>query len=425
MQRFLVRNPGKIPQELVDIVLDFLDDDLPSLIACATVCRTWAHTAQAHIFSRVVLRRDDGRKPSWEHDAKIQRIQAFCRLISANDHLAPFIHSIELRSKGPALFSTIQRNVQSWWLPLKDTLGPLIPTFTRLKRLELRYERVYGWEAFLAWEGARNLTLGSSCLRKLDLRRVTFEDLASFLRLLESVSTLDRLALQDIAFIESEPPLDAHDPLPIKVSGSTVALKSLSIHGLPRHVYEVIASAFLHPQSPADIRFLRHLELHWYHNPEIIHDVNIVAPFLSSNRGTLEHFSTCESFGPGHLRPLLETGSLKSLQLAAFPTASTWLDRMKETFSGISLHSLHSLTVDVSGQYSKYCLRLDTMKWAALDEILAQAGLRNLTILMIRSQSQYQHYWDLDWVETDDFRSALPSLLRLEALNVELDVLNI
>ncbi len=303
MQRFLVKNPGKIPQELVDIVLDFLDDDLPSLIACATVCRTWAHTAQARILSRVILRRDDGRKPSWEHDAKIQPIRAFCHLISANDHLAPFIHSIELRSKGPALFS-ISRNVQSWWLPLKDTLGPLIPTFTRLKRLELRYERVYGWEAFLAWEGARNLTLGSPCLRKLDLRRVTFEDLGSFLRLLQSVSALDQLALQDIAFIENEPPLDANDPLPIKASGSRVAFKSLSIHGLPRHVYEVIVSAFLHPQSPVDTRFLRHLELHWYHSPEIIHDINTVAPFLSSNRGTLEHFSTCESFGHGELPPI-------------------------------------------------------------------------------------------------------------------------
>lgn len=61
------------------------------------------------------------------------------------------------------------------------------------------------------------------------------------------------------------------------------------------------------------------------------------------------------------------------------------------------------------------------MKWGALDVILAQAGLRNLTILMIRSQSQYQHYWDLDWAETDDFWSALPALVGLEALNIELD----
>lgn len=56
-----------------------------------------------------------------------------------------------------------------------------------------------------------------------------------------------------------------------------------------------------------------------------------------------------------------------------------------------------------------------------MDETLVQSGLGNLTILILRSPSQYQQYWDLDWAEPDDFQCVLPKLQSRGALSVELD----
>lgn len=282
-------------------MLDFLADDFPSLLACATVCRTWTSTAQSLIFSRVNLRRDDGKKRQAISDHTLHSISAFSNLFSSHVHLASFVHTIQLRSRGPALFRNARKG-NSWWRPLNESLGPLIPQFTRLKCLELSYERIYGWDAFVAWEGVRTLTLGSPHLRELDLCTVTFENIASLLRLLSDVDALEVLSMQGIAFIETEHPLDPKDALPhAYTTDKRLRLKSLSIHGMPRHIYEVLISAFLHPQSPADIRFLHCLELHWDHNMVIAHNSNSAVPFLSSNQKTLEHFSTCESFEAGTL----------------------------------------------------------------------------------------------------------------------------
>jgi hypothetical protein len=59
-------NDGRLPQELVDAVIDNLheDDDFDAVFACSLVCRKWVSSAQRHIFEVVIFNLDtDACKP--------------------------------------------------------------------------------------------------------------------------------------------------------------------------------------------------------------------------------------------------------------------------------------------------------------------------------------------------------------------------
>lgn len=43
------------PQELIDIIIDFLHDDKPSLYACSLVCHNWLETSRIHKFSSCIV----------------------------------------------------------------------------------------------------------------------------------------------------------------------------------------------------------------------------------------------------------------------------------------------------------------------------------------------------------------------------------
>jgi hypothetical protein len=45
-----------LPQEILDIIIDFLHDDKQSLDACSRVAQAWLHPARFHLFHRLTLR---------------------------------------------------------------------------------------------------------------------------------------------------------------------------------------------------------------------------------------------------------------------------------------------------------------------------------------------------------------------------------
>ncbi len=82
---------------------------------------------------------------------------------------------------------------------------------------------------------------------------------------------------------------------------------------------------------------------------------------------------------------------------------------------------MESLTVEISGHYSKHRLHDDSSKWRELDSLLAASALRQFTVICARAESDYQHYWDLNWAEPEDFDSVLPALFHSGRLDVQLE----
>lgn len=47
---------AQFPQELIDIIIDFLHNDKPSLYACSLVCQNWLESSRVHVFSSVMVK---------------------------------------------------------------------------------------------------------------------------------------------------------------------------------------------------------------------------------------------------------------------------------------------------------------------------------------------------------------------------------
>lgn len=99
-----LHNQGRIPQELVNAVLEELRGDILTLCACSLVCRPWTNPSQALIFAPIYLLREDGRNNFFSKDRPHpQSLLSFCNFLETFPHLAPLVGTFKLQSKGPAL----------------------------------------------------------------------------------------------------------------------------------------------------------------------------------------------------------------------------------------------------------------------------------------------------------------------------------
>lgn len=296
----ILQNPGRIPQELVNTILDELRGDIATLSACSLVCRPW-NPSQALIFSCIHLLREDGRNDFSKGRPQLRSILNFCNFLATYPHNAPFVGTLSLQSKGPALPGTSgSRAAKARWKPLRDTLARALPTLTHLKSLELRFDRIYGWDAFSEWEGAHVFTQAPPVLTKLELRRVRFEDLSVLLSLLQRTRSLEVLALQEIDFVQNDLQVDVSSLLVAIQTDKRSRLKTLSLQRMETHVFDTVAKAIMRPQSPVDVGHLRHLDLYGSHQGDgapVGDDLAAAAEFLFMNQDSLEHFSTCQPFG--------------------------------------------------------------------------------------------------------------------------------
>ncbi|KAK0491106.1 hypothetical protein IW261DRAFT_1556260 [Armillaria novae-zelandiae] len=423
----MLQNAGRIPQELVNTVLDELRGDIATLSACSLVCRPWTNPSQARIFSCINLLRENGRNDFSKGRSQFRSILSFCNFLATYPHIAPLVGTLRLQSKGTALpGSSGSRAVRARWKPLRNTLARVLPALTHLKSLELQFDRIYGWNAFSEWEGAHVFTQASPVLTNLELRRITFEDLGALLSLLQRTRSLEVLALQEIDFVQNVPHADVSSFLVAVQTVKRSQLKTLSLQRMEAHVFEIVARALTRPRSPVDVGHLRHLDLygsHQGHGAPVGDDLAAAAEFLSMNQNSLEHFSTCQPFGTQHLCLLLKCRTLKTMCMSAVASASAWLDRICPAITNVSHFAMESLTVEISGHYSKHRLHDDSFKWRELDRLLAASALRQFTIIFVRAESDYQHYWDLNWAELEDFDSVLPTLSHSSRLNVQLEII--
>ncbi|KAK0190864.1 hypothetical protein F5146DRAFT_572838 [Armillaria mellea] len=422
----ILQNPGRIPQELVNTVFDELRGDIATLSACSLVCRPWTNPSQALIFSCIHLLRENGRNDFSKGRPQLRSILSFCDFLATYPHIAPLVGTLRLQSKSPALpGSSGSMAVKARWKPLRNTLARALPALTHLKTLELRFDKIYGWNAFSEWKGAHVFTQASPVLTKLELRRITFEDLGVLLSLLQRTRSLEVLALQEIDFVQNDPHVDINSVFVAVQTDKRSQLKTLSLQRMEAHVFETVARALTRPQSPVDVGHLRHLDLYGSHqgNGFPVGDDLAAAEFLSMNQNSLEHFSTCQPFGAQHLCPLLKCRTLKTMCMSAVTSASAWLDRICPAITNVSHFAMESLTVEISGHYSKRQLHDDSSKWRELDRLLAASALRQFIIIFARAESDYQHYWDLNWAEPEDFDSVLPTLSRSSRLDVQLEII--
>ncbi|KAJ7666005.1 hypothetical protein DFH06DRAFT_1295200 [Mycena polygramma] len=83
----------RFPQELLDIVVSELDNDTPSLRACALTCRDLVSLAQTRLFYKVALHQ---AAPSESHVKKRSQCQKLSRILDISPHLASLIKDLRI-----------------------------------------------------------------------------------------------------------------------------------------------------------------------------------------------------------------------------------------------------------------------------------------------------------------------------------------
>ena len=156
-----VRTPLVLPQELADIITDYCripgtsssagDRDLPSLLACSLVSRSWLTAARRHIFHTLriagdphkathTLTEDDeinyyGLNVVDEHCYKADRFVRFAAFLAAAPYVCRHVRELRLYSKRPSGRDSFSL------LFMGDLLG-ILGRLPRLRTLELRRIRL-------------------------------------------------------------------------------------------------------------------------------------------------------------------------------------------------------------------------------------------------------------------------------------------
>ncbi|KAJ7879064.1 hypothetical protein B0H14DRAFT_3775143 [Mycena olivaceomarginata] len=75
-----------LPQERIDVILDNVHDDIPSLKSCSLAARTFVTSARKHIFKKV------------EIVSSSDAFQRFYNLLSSSPHIPPLVEDLRIIS---------------------------------------------------------------------------------------------------------------------------------------------------------------------------------------------------------------------------------------------------------------------------------------------------------------------------------------
>lgn len=173
---------SRLPQELVDHIVDHLHDDPASLLACATVCRGWLPASRVHLFARIHL--------DIAHTVNA-RCTRLCAVLDENADILPLVHELHITElcapNGPvtavALPALLARLVHlrrvelvaklptARWDQLKPPLRRAIEAVFRLP--SLTYVRLSRW-TFPSWDKVSSLFRHSIGLLGVSLKEIVF-----------------------------------------------------------------------------------------------------------------------------------------------------------------------------------------------------------------------------------------------------------
>jgi hypothetical protein len=147
--------PSAIPQELSDMILDFLHDDVAALCSAGLVCKSWLPASRFHLFSKIKIR---GLRPTGV--GRLGNRPRILELICADEStIPPYILHLSIAVGIQFVNETLLR------LPLLSNLKTL-----SLSRIEM---------ASLSQDAKKRLTVMLQKLTTLDLSNFTVRNCIS------------------------------------------------------------------------------------------------------------------------------------------------------------------------------------------------------------------------------------------------------
>lgn len=277
----------RLPQELVDHIIDHLHDAPLTLSNCSLTSRTWLPTSRLHIFSKIVF------KASPLYTAPPNELcKRLYHLLTSTPDIISNIRELEI-CEGSPTGGAASPGCSTTWVATERTLPPLLKMLTNLQRLEFGSRTTLHWGILpLPLQSAIFYVFGLPSLRYVRLKSWSFPNFSDLTELLAFCQNLKGLALSDTRVcgdgeVDHGKELDiaGADRLPESDDTHRCRLDFLTID----HVdFGYLGYWLLSQRSTVEIKSLRELRVaHFY-------DVTAVERLLMATGSSLEHF---------HLKP--------------------------------------------------------------------------------------------------------------------------
>jgi hypothetical protein len=197
-----------LPQELVDVILDNLHDDIPSLKSCSLAARTMVSSARTLIFRKIEI------KPPDPFSSSPNTCQRFYKLLTASPHIAPIVEELCVVTVG--LEMPFGYTPDGEYLPerpvtwvMGDRTLPLILPLLDLKRISLTEDESSGWQYSMSWhqmgqqlKSALTNVFSSPRLEAVHLRGIVIESPYQLLSLFSEATALKEMSLSRLYFTQ-------------------------------------------------------------------------------------------------------------------------------------------------------------------------------------------------------------------------------
>ncbi|KAG6828892.1 hypothetical protein H0H92_006398 [Tricholoma furcatifolium] len=367
----------RLPQELVDHIIDQLHDDFTTLSTCSIVCHAWRPTSLFHIFSTLALKVTPNVAPS-------DLCRRLYHLLSSSPSICSYVRELDVL-EGSQLGTQVAPHValagsqSTIWVTTDRTLPHIFRKLTHLRRLDFGAQ-----SATIQWSrmppSAHNAIRQMFSLSSLTNIRLAFWNFTSFwdLSSLLSCSTALRcLTLSNITF--------GHQP-GSDVPGSPLVLSDLqeevALGSAPRqcriesltveHVHSAeFGDWLLGPESAIDLSSLRELRI------ALFNDIDFVKRLVARAGGALEHFHFKMGESDPHRFDLNANFNLRSIKLTLEDAAVAlpWVVALLGSFS--TTNNLESVCLEF------YTPLKDMDGWEGLDALFLReefTGLKQIDI---------------------------------------------
>lgn len=231
--------PLHLPQELVDSIIAYVDDDRATLVSCAQVSRSWLHSSRHYLFANISLSPHSSGKSLPQ--VSCQRLY---RVLQDSPAIIQYIRHLQIVDGGSS------PNVPTrQWITSERSLPPLLKLLTHLRQLELGASSPSSplqWKSLpFTLQNAICTVLKLPTLSFVRLHTWTFPNLVSLAAVISSCQNLKGLSLSSVTVDEelhhhSEPSgqtksITLPPPPTTQLSPPLLVSSANSDHGRYRH----------------------------------------------------------------------------------------------------------------------------------------------------------------------------------------------
>lgn len=280
---------ARLPQELIDHIIDHLYDDPLALKNCARVCHAWLPTSRVHLFSKICLKATSPHNGPAVPQQRCKRLHA---VLIRSPEIIPNIRELEICEGSPHHHHYPDVQSSTTWVATERTLTALFKLLTHVERFDFSATSTLFWTLLPpTFQTALYTLLSLPSLKYIRLHSWNFPNFSSLACMLSHCQNLRAFALSSTNITNDNGPEFDHArrlSVPDEASDgpTTTPLEVLTLDFVhfPYLEYWILGQYAL-----VDIRSLRELRV-----AHFLNGAHIVDKLLSAVGGSLEHF---------HLKP--------------------------------------------------------------------------------------------------------------------------